>query len=59
MPFYPPNRPKNQNFKKMKKRPGEIIIFIHVYQKLWLDDDMDMVPEIWCTTDGQTDGWKK
>ena len=24
--FYPPNSPKNQNFKKMKKAPGNIII---------------------------------
>ena len=33
----PPNSPKNQNFKKMKKIPGDIII-LHVYQKLGLDD---------------------
>ena len=26
LPFYPPNNPKNQNFEKMKKRPGDIII---------------------------------
>ena len=25
-PFYSPNNPKNQNFKKMKKTPGHIII---------------------------------
>ena len=24
--FYPPNNPKNQNFEKMKKTPGDIII---------------------------------
>ena len=24
--FYPPNNPKNQNFEKMKKPPGDIII---------------------------------
>ena len=24
--FYPPNSPKNENFKKMKKTPGDIII---------------------------------
>ena len=24
--FYPPNNPKNQNFDKMKKIPGDIII---------------------------------
>ena len=26
LPFYPPNSPKNQNFEKMKKIPGDIII---------------------------------
>ena len=27
LPFYPPNNLKNQNFKKMKKTPSDIIIF--------------------------------
>ena len=26
LPFYPTNNPKNQNFEKMKKQPGDIII---------------------------------
>ena len=26
LPFYPPNSPKNENFKQMKKNPGDIII---------------------------------
>ena len=26
LPFYPPNSPKNQNFEKMKKTPGDIIL---------------------------------
>ena len=26
LPFYPPDNPKNQNFEKMKKTPGAIII---------------------------------
>ena len=26
LPFYPPNNPKNQNFEKMKKMSGDIII---------------------------------
>ena len=26
LPFYPPDNPKNQNFEKMKKNPGDIII---------------------------------
>ena len=26
LPFYPPNNPKNQNFEKLKKAPGDIII---------------------------------
>ena len=25
LPFYPPHNPKNQNFEKMKKLPGDII----------------------------------
>ena len=25
LPFYPSNNPKNQNFEKMKKQPGDII----------------------------------
>ena len=25
-PFYPPNNPENQNFEKMKKTSGDIII---------------------------------
>ena len=25
LPFYPPNNPENQNFEKMKKKPGDII----------------------------------
>ena len=31
-PFYPPNSPKNQNFEKMKKIPGNIII-LHMCTK--------------------------
>ena len=30
LPFYPPNNPKNQNFEKMKKPPGDIIT-LHMY----------------------------
>ena len=40
----PPNSPKNQNFKKVKKTP-EDIINLH----------MCTVPEIWCMMDGQMD----
>ena len=32
LPFYPPNSPKNQNFEKMKKTPGDIII-LHMCAK--------------------------
>ena len=32
LPFYPPNSPKNQNFKKMKKNPEDIII-LHMCTK--------------------------
>ena len=32
LPFYPPNDPENQNFEKMKKMPGYMILsYIHVY----------------------------
>ena len=31
-PFYPPKSPKNQNFKKMKNSPGDIII-LHMFTK--------------------------
>ena len=36
-PFFaldPPNNPKNQNFEKMKKKPREDIIILHVFQEL-------------------------
>ena len=26
LPFYPTSNPKNENFEKMKKKPGDIII---------------------------------
>ena len=52
--FYPYNSPKNQNFKKMNKTPGDIII-LHVYQKLWLDNVRFLRYGMqW--TDRQTDG---
>ena len=51
----PPNSPKNQNFKKMEKPPGEIII-LHMCTKNY---DQIMYSS-WCVTDGpmdrQTDG---
>ena len=34
LPFEPPNDPENQNFEKMKKVPGDIILlYINVYHK--------------------------
>ena len=30
LPFYPSNNPENQNFEKMKKAPGDIIIYTSV-----------------------------
>ena len=107
LPFYPPNSPKNQNFEKMKKTPGDIILHmctknydqmmysswdmvhdrcnyfsfgplfaltaqkIKIFKKwkkrleissfyIWVPKIMIRwctVPGIWCTTDGQTDGW--
>ena len=43
--FCPFNSPKNQNFKKMKKLPGYVII-LHKCTIIWYT-----VPEIWCMTD--------
>ena len=43
--FYVPNKPKNQNFEKMKKKPGDIIILHKCTIKrtiIWC-----MVPKIW------------
>ena len=37
LPFYLPNNPKTQNFEKLKKTPGDIII-LHVYHK-WQSND--------------------
>ena len=53
-PFYHPNSPKNQNFKKMKKCQ-EISSFYMCVPKILIR--WCMVPEIWCKTDRQTDGW--
>ena len=39
LPFYPPNSPKNENIKKLKKTPTDIIMIICY-----------TVPEIWCVT---------
>ena len=50
--FYPTNNPKNLNFEKMKKKPGDIII-LNMCTKNY--DHMIKVPEIWCETDGQED----
>ena len=40
----PPNRTENQNFQKMKKVPGDIILHY-----------ICMITEIWCATDGWID----
>ena len=64
LPFYPLNDPKNQNFKKMKKSSGDIIM-LHMCTKN--NDHMMYVPVVLCATDrqtdkrtdGQTDGQKK
>ena len=44
----PPNSPKHENFKKMKKRPGHIII-LHKCTKNHYH--MVYVPGIWCMMD--------
>ena len=48
LPFYSPNNPKNQNFEKMKKLPGDIII-LHKSTKIVIICYTD--PEIRCVTD--------
>ena len=53
----PPNSQKNQNFEKMKKTLGGIII-LHMTPKIIIRSCM--VPETWCTTaDKQIYRWKK
>ena len=55
----PPDNPKNQNFKKMKKKPLEISSFNTSVPKIMIK--CFTVPEICCATDGwldrHTDGW--
>ena len=48
LPFYPTNNPKNQNFEKMKKTTGDIII---LYTCIKNHDHMYTIPEIWHMTD--------
>ena len=52
----PPNSPKNENIKKWKKCL-ELSSFYMCSPKIMIR--WCMVPEIWCETDGWTDGWKK
>ena len=55
--FYPLNNPENQNFQKMKKMPGDIII-LHKCTKSY-----DQVMDVWFLrydarwTEGWMDGW--
>ena len=54
-PFYPANSPKKQNFKKMKKNPGDIII-LHMCTKKYhymMYGSWDIVGDRW--TDGKSD----
>ena len=48
LPFYPLNNPKNQNFAKMKKLPGDIII-LYKSTKIMIICCTD--PKIRCVTD--------
>ena len=52
-PIPPPNSPKNQNFKKWKK-DLEVSSFYTSVPNIMIR--WCMVPEIWCTTGGWTDG---
>ena len=51
-PFYPPNSPKNHNFKKVKI----FFIILHVYQKLW-SDDLQFLRSGARRMVRETDGW--
>ena len=55
---HPPNSPKNQNFKKWRKKCLEILSFYTYVPKVMIR--WCTVPEIWCAadvlTDGRTDG---
>ena len=44
LPFYPPKTPKNQNFEKMKQRPGDINILqmCTINEKHMMYDSWDM-----------------
>ena len=50
LPFYPPNNPKNQNFEKMKKTPGDIYIIILHMRTI---NDNHMMYGSWDEHDGQ------
>ena len=54
--FYSLNNLKNQNFEKMKKAPGDIII-LYMCTKNY--DQIMYCSEIWCATDGRINGRKK
>ena len=49
--FYPSNSPKDQNFKEMKKTPGDIIILRMRTMIRWCT-----ILEMWCATDGRREG---
>ena len=53
----PPDSPKNQNGKKMKKKLLEISSFYTYIPKIMIR--WCTVPEKWCATDRQMDRWKK
>ena len=48
LPFHPSNNQKNNNFEKMKKVPGDIIILQKCIKN---HDHISTVPEIQCVTD--------
>ena len=65
--FYSSNSPKNQNFEKMKKTPGDIII-LHTYTKNYdqmMHSSWDVVHAQWTDrqmhrrTHRHKDAWKK
>ena len=43
LPFYPPNNPKNQNFEKMIRMPGYIMIICYAVCEIWRVTDVIVV----------------
>ena len=54
LPFYPTNDPKKSKFLKNEKKRQEILSFYICIPKIMIT--WCTVPEVWCATNGRTDG---